>query len=40
MENDSPAVPDYFVKNTPGWGARGEDSQLQKAVEVLLEEIK
>jgi C-terminal processing protease CtpA/Prc/Tol biopolymer transport system component len=40
MENDSPAVPDYLVKNAPGWGARGEDAQLQKAVEVLLEEIE
>ncbi len=40
MENDAPAVPDYLVKNKPGWGARGEDTQLQKAVDVLLEEIK
>ena len=40
MENDAPAMPDYFVKNKPGWGARGEDAQLQKAVDVLLEEIK
>ena len=40
MENDAPAVPDYLVKNTPGWVARGEDTQLQKAVDVLLEEIK
>ena len=40
MENDAPAVPDYLVKNSPGWVARGEDAQLQKAVEVLLEEIK
>ena len=40
MENDAPAVPDYLVKNTPGWGARGEDAQLQKAVDVLLDEIK
>ena len=40
MENDAPAVPDYLVKNKPGWGARGEDTQLQKAVEILLEEIK
>ena len=40
MENDAPAVPDYLVENTPGWGARGEDAQLQKAVDVLLEEIK
>ena len=40
MENDAPAMPDYLVKNKPGWGARGEDAQLQKAVDVLLEEIK
>ena len=40
MENDAPAMPDYLVKNAPGWGARGEDAQLQKAVDVLLEEIK
>jgi hypothetical protein len=29
-----------LVKNSPGWNARGEDTQLQKAVNVLLEEIK
>ena len=40
MENDAPAVPDYLIKNAPGWVARGEDAQLQKAVDVLLEEIK
>jgi C-terminal processing protease CtpA/Prc len=40
MENDAPAVPDYLVKNAPGWIARGEDAQLQKAVDVLLEQIK
>jgi C-terminal processing protease CtpA/Prc/Tol biopolymer transport system component len=40
MENDAPAVPDYLVKNTPGWVARGEDAQLQKAVDVLLEQIQ
>ena len=40
MENEAPAVPDYLVKNAPGWGARGEDDQLKKAVEVLLKEIK
>ena len=40
MENDAPAIPDYLVKNEPGWEAREEDSQLQKAVDVLLEEIK
>tara|TARA_B110000008_G_scaffold255647_1_gene272513 strand:- start:9857 stop:12982 length:3126 start_codon:yes stop_codon:yes gene_type:complete len=39
MENDAPAVPDYLVKNAPGWVARGEDTQLQKAVDVLLEQI-
>lgn len=40
MENDAPAVPDYLVKNAPGWKARGEDAQLKKAVEVLLKDIK
>ena len=40
MENEAPAVPDYLVKNAPGWGARGEDAQLQKAVDVLLEELQ
>ncbi|MCV6629926.1 MAG: S41 family peptidase [Flavobacteriaceae bacterium] len=35
-----PAVPDYLVSNPPGWKARGEDQQLQKAVEVLLEQIQ
>ena len=40
MENDAPAVPDYLVKNTPGWGATGEDAQLKKAVDVLLQQIK
>ena len=35
-----PAVPDYLVANKPGWKARGEDDQLKKAVEVLLQEIK
>ena len=39
MENDAPAMPDYLVKNAPGWGARGEDDQLKKAVEVLLDQI-
>lgn len=39
MENEAPAVPDYLVKNAPGWGARGEDDQLKKAVEVLLDEV-
>lgn len=40
MENEAPAIPDYFVKNKPGWKERGEDSQLKKAVEVLLQEVK
>jgi tricorn protease len=40
MENEAPAVPDYLVKNAPGWKDRGEDAQLKKAVEVLLQDIK
>ncbi|PQJ79308.1 S41 family peptidase [Polaribacter porphyrae] len=40
MENEAPAVPDYLVKNAPGWGDRGEDDQLKKAVEVLLQDIE
>ena len=40
MENDAPAIPDYLVKNAPGWKERGEDAQLKKAVEVLLKDIK
>lgn len=39
MENEAPAVPDYLVKNAPGWGDRGEDDQLKKAVEVLLKDL-
>ncbi|WGH75288.1 S41 family peptidase [Tenacibaculum tangerinum] len=39
MENEAPAVPDYLVKNAPGWKDRVEDTQLQKAVQVLLQEI-
>jgi tricorn protease len=35
-----PAVPDYLVTNKPGWKARGEDDQLKKAVEVLLQDMK
>ncbi|MFK8058666.1 MAG: S41 family peptidase, partial [Polaribacter sp.] len=35
-----PAVPDYLVENKPGWKARGEDDQLKKAVDVLLQDIK
>ncbi|WP_405606753.1 S41 family peptidase [Polaribacter sp. Asnod1-A03] len=34
-----PAVPDYLVQNKPGWKARGEDDQLKKAVEVLLQDL-
>ena len=40
MENEAPAIPDYLVKNAPGWGDRNEDDQLKKAVEVLLEDLK
>lgn len=40
MENEAPAIPDYLVKNAPGWGDRNEDAQLKKAVEVLLEDIE
>jgi len=39
MEN-GPAVPDFVVANKPGWKARGEDDQLKKAVEVLLQDMK
>ena len=39
MENEAPATPDFLVKNHPGWKSRGEDAQLKKAVEVLLEEL-
>ncbi|MCB9285569.1 MAG: PD40 domain-containing protein [Lewinellaceae bacterium] len=39
MEN-GPAVPDYVLKNSPDSKARGEDEQLRKAVEVLLDQIK
>ena len=35
-----PAVPDYLVTDKPGWKARGEDAQLKKAVEVLLQDLK
>lgn len=38
MEHGS-AVPDILVEEAPGNKARGKDDQLQKAVEVLLEEI-
>ena len=40
MENEAPAVPDYLVKNAPGWKAKGEDAQLKKAVDVLLQDLK
>ncbi len=40
MENEAPAIPDFLIKNAPGWKARGEDAQLQKAVEVLLQDIR
>lgn len=40
MENEEPATPDYLVKNAPGSDARGEDDQLKKAVEVLLQDLK
>ncbi|MGG8495511.1 S41 family peptidase [Tenacibaculum sp. TC6] len=40
MENEAPATPDYLIKNFPGWKSRGEDAQLKKAVEVLLQDIK
>ncbi|MAD96558.1 MAG: MdsD protein [Flavobacteriaceae bacterium] len=39
MENEAPAVPDYLVKNAPGWSDRGEDDQLKKAVDVLLQQL-
>jgi tricorn protease len=38
MEN-GPAVPDVEIENAPDSKAKGEDPQLKKAVEVLLEEI-
>ena len=40
MENEAPAIPHYLVENAPGWKVRGEDAQLQKAVNVLLTELK
>ena len=39
MEN-GPAVPDVLVQNSPDYKAQGKDEQLQKAVELLLEQIK
>lgn len=40
MENEEPATPDYLVKNPPGSKAKGEDAQLKKAVELLLQDVK
>ncbi len=34
-----PAVPDVLIENAPDARAKGEDEQLRKAVEVLLEQI-
>jgi C-terminal processing protease CtpA/Prc len=34
-----PAVPDVLVNNNPDDKAKGEDSQLKKAVEVLLSQL-
>ena len=34
-----PAVPDILINNEPDSKAKGEDPQLKKAVEVLLEQI-
>lgn len=34
------AVPDYIVWNEPGEMPSGEDAQLEKAIEVLLEDVK
>lgn len=39
MENNE-AVPDYVVKNLPEVISTGRDQQLEKAVEVLLQEVK
>ncbi len=39
MEN-IPAVPDVIIDNAPDSKAKGIDEQLQKAVEILLQEIK
>lgn len=38
MEHD-PAVPDVIVENTPDSKAKGEDPQLKKSIEVLLQQI-
>lgn len=34
-----PAVPDVIIDNAPGSRAKGEDAQLKKAVELLLDQI-
>lgn len=39
MEN-GPAVPDYILENAPDSKAKGQDEQLKKAVDVLLEQLK
>jgi len=39
MENEG-AMPDVVLENAPDSKAKGRDEQLQKAVEVLLEELK
>ena len=39
MEN-IPAVPDVIIDNAPDSKAKGNDEQLQKAVEILLQEIE
>ena len=31
--------PDYYIDNEPGVAPHGRDQQLEKAVEVLLQEI-
>jgi len=38
MERE-PAVPDVLLKNPPNYRATGEDEQLRKAVEILLEQL-
>ena len=40
MENEAPAVPDYLIKNKPGTNLKGDDAQLKKAVDVLLQQVK
>jgi len=36
----SGAVPDYIVWNEPGEIPSGKDAQLDKAIEVLLDDVK